>query len=797
MKLLTTFLALVGIAFGTVDKWTGCFQGVETAVDYLTFNLTNPTDYYGNLCTNKVYTISMYAAAKLYCSIREIQAGYDYFNQECQEYGEGLTLVPYSDIEPLLTDEYMKSLTVADYNDYEKGTVFNGPVLITRSYWKTARDTWVDFDIETAEYPHAYGWAMYGFWGGILLIGIINRLITSFFQSRRLKAMDDVEEGQNSSVKRRDELPGFIKFVYDWIRANLIIPAAFGSHHSRPVLWMTIPTRMETIIIVTFYVMNFILCCVGYKIFNPNLYYSNGQQGWRYIADRTGIISYACLPWLWMFAGRNNIFLWLTGWSFATFNIFHRHIARWATLCAIVHSINWSVLEGEFGYFAESWTEQYWYMGGMATITMSLLVFFSFMWFRVKSYEVFLLIHISLSVVTLVGLYYHTIIFDGEYNPYLWPPIAIWSFDRAARLFRWVYCNLHMKSSHSLMTTKASITYSQRGDFIRLELIPGSTLLQPGPGQHYFLYQPIKWKGWENHPFTLAGYERIDDTEEAQTVAGMEQLNSAAEKEIPSNTEGSSSRHSSDIGQPLPHGQRTVSNASGGKQKLTFLIRPFSSWTRRLREECLKSPTGIITPHIFLEGPYGEKSPLHTFEHVVFIVGGTGISGALPYMQDHAKRVALDARQQSGAAEGKVSSLTRNITFVWSTKQTSMIKDIVAQDLQPYIGRDDVHLHLHATSCGNGRLTSVDAANSGNEDLEIILPTNASTTNIDIAYGRPNIQGTILGVIDKMNDTDTVGRRIAILTCGPAGMADEARAAVHMALKQGKRGVEYIEETFG
>ncbi|KAH0842693.1 putative ferric-chelate reductase (Fre2) [Fonsecaea pedrosoi] len=347
------------------------------------------------------------------------------------------------------------------------------------------------------------------------------------------------------------------------------------------------------------------------------------------------------------------------------------------------------------------------------------------------------------------------------------------------------------------MTTKASITYSQQGDFIRLQLIPGSTLLQPGPGQHYFLYQPIKWKGWENHPFTLAGYERIDDTEEAETVAGMEQLNSAAEKEIPSNTEGSSSGHSSDIGQPMPHGQRTVSDASGGKQKLTFLIRPFSSWTRRLREECLKSPTGIITPHIFLEGPYGERSPLHTFEHVVFIVGGTGISGALPYMQDHAKRVALNARQQSGAAEGKVSTLTRNITFVWSTKQTSMIKDIVAQELQPYIGRDDVHLHLHATSRGSGRLTSVDAANSGNEDLEIIPRTNASTTNINIIYGRPNIQGTILGVIDKMNDTDTAGRRIAILTCGPAGMADEARAAVHMALKQGKRGVEYIEETFG
>jgi ferric-chelate reductase len=75
------------------------------------------------------------------------------------------------------------------------------------------------------------------------------------------------------------------------------------------------------------------------------------------------------------------------------------------------------------GYFAESWTEQYWYMGGLvrssaptlshksfvnigqATIAMSLIVLFSFMWFRVRSYELFLLIHIALSVVTLVGLF--------------------------------------------------------------------------------------------------------------------------------------------------------------------------------------------------------------------------------------------------------------------------------------------------------------------------------------------------------------------------------------------------------
>jgi ferric-chelate reductase len=347
------------------------------------------------------------------------------------------------------------------------------------------------------------------------------------------------------------------------------------------------------------------------------------------------------------------------------------------------------------------------------------------------------------------------------------------------------------------MTTKASATYSEQGDFIRLELIPGSTLLQPGPGQHYFLYQPMKWKGWENHPFTLAGYERIEDTEEAQTEAGMPQLNSPAEKEIPGSSAGSSSGQS--IGPALPHGQRTVFHDSRGQQKLTFLVRPFGSWTRRLREECLQSPSGIITPHIFLEGPYGERSPLHTFEHVVFIVGGTGISGALPYMQDHAKRVADDARQRAGAAEGKRSTLTRNITFVWSTKQASMIRDVAAQELRPYIGRGDVRVHLYATSRANVRLASMEPLppNSGDKEFKIMPPTDADSSNINIAYGRPDIQGTILGVIDEMNDTGAAGGRIAILTCGPAGMADEARAAVHKALKQGKRCVEYIEEAFG
>lgn len=40
-----------------------------------------------------------------------------------------------------------------------------------------------------------------------------------------------------------------------------------------------------------------------------------------------------------------------------------------------------------------------------ATVTMSFLLLFSSVWLRKRAYEVFLLIHIVMSVLTLVGLW--------------------------------------------------------------------------------------------------------------------------------------------------------------------------------------------------------------------------------------------------------------------------------------------------------------------------------------------------------------------------------------------------------
>ncbi|RMD42017.1 hypothetical protein DV735_g3125, partial [Chaetothyriales sp. CBS 134920] len=302
--------------------------------------------------------------------------------------------------------------------------------------------------------------------------------------------------------------------------------------------------------------------------------------------------------------------------------------------------------------------------------------------------------------------------------------------------------------SSGVTNTKTSATYVKDGDFLRVEIVPGSHILKPGPGQHYFLYQPVSWRGWENHPFTLAGCGKIEASSQ--------------------------------------QGERSLFRDAVGQQKLTFFIRPFDGWTKRLRDQCLKSATGTITPHMFIEGPYGENASLSTYENVVFIVGGSGIAGALPYLQEYLRL----------KAENK--TLTRDITVVWSARQAAMIQDIAANELKPMIGREDIRFHFHVTTKRGFRALKDKLRGGSDSEKEVKTSSSSSSEDeINIESGRPSIRHAILGTIQEVNNAGSAGGRIAIMTCGPGGMADEARAAVHAALKQGQRGVEYFEEAFG
>lgn len=127
--------------------------------------------------------------------------------------------------------------------------------------------------------------------------------------------------------------------------------------------------------------------------------------------------------------------------------------------------------------------------------------------------------------------------------------------------------------------------------------------------------------------------------------------------------------------------------------QLTFLLRPFDGWTGMLRDDCLKSPSGGFRPKIFIEGPYGRSNHLHLYENILFIVGGTGVSGAIPYPRDHVYRTKSQLKTSKGS-----DFRTSKITLIWATKHSAMIHDIASRESQPVIGRDDIKVKFFATS---------------------------------------------------------------------------------------------------
>lgn len=147
--------------------------------------------------------------------------------------------------------------------------------------------------------------------------------------------------------------------------ALIIDPPLFGHRHDTPVLFglALMPTRGQALFVFYFIAINTVLPAVNYQYADPNTWYPG--DGWRWmcmlISNRLGLLSFANLPLVFLYAGRNNLLLWVTGWSHPTFLLVHRWIAAIATLQAILHSIIYLDVYIKNGTHANESREPYWY----------------------------------------------------------------------------------------------------------------------------------------------------------------------------------------------------------------------------------------------------------------------------------------------------------------------------------------------------------------------------------------------------------------------------------------------------
>lgn len=404
-----------------------------------------------------------------------------------------------------------------------------------------------------------------------------------------------------------------VPFPQRWttlFNAWIIDPPAIGKHHKVPILWglTNMPTRGQALFISYLIILNVILNAVGISSRQPNAWFtSTSQEIVTYITNRAGCLSFANIPLLILYAGRNNVLIWLTNWSHETFLMVHRYIAGIATLQAVLHSAIYLQLKVASGVHSSESKLPYWYWGAIATISMSILLPMSILPLRRMMYEVFLLWHIAISVLVVVGCYLHIIDrFQHQwgYEVWIYVSMAVWAFDRILRFLRLARNGLRW----------ATISVIDE-DYIRIDV---EGVARNG---HAYLYFPtLTWRVWENHPFSVAStmlHSKLDRPEK-------QPLNSDIEK---NGSHVMSSSRSSDR-----DSDRTQHNEAP-KLALTFLLRIRGGLTAMLRAR-QKIP-------VLVESGYGAHPDLSEHPTLICVAGGVGVTAVLPLLRAHAGRSRL------------------------------------------------------------------------------------------------------------------------------------------------------------
>ena len=382
----------------------------------------------------------------------------------------------------------------------------------------------------------------------------------------------------------------------------------------------------------------------------PNRWYlsASGSQGEiiRYLADRTGILCLANLPLLILYAGRNNVLLFLTNWSHGTFLLLHRWVAWMLTIQASIHAILYTVQYAAGGYFAEESKAPYWIWGTVAVLCMSILLFSSIYPIRQKLYEVFLAWHQIMAIFALVGAYWHIMKLFGRdegYINWLYIAIAVWGFERTMRLLR--------LARNGIKTARVTIIDD---DYLRVDIENTS-----GGGHAYLYFPTLTWRVWENHPFSVASavLPTPDDA--------IQHLKATPNKDIEKLGSLASSSSDSDSDDRRDH--------SAPKVGLTFLLRTKLGITAKLGKH--------TTLPVLVENAYGPHGDLSEYARLICIAGGVGVTACVPYLRAHAgeRKLFWGARSQ-GVVDAMAATLAGVEQHVF-VGQRMDIADVLSKEL--------------------------------------------------------------------------------------------------------------------
>jgi len=426
-------------------------------------------------------------------------------------------------------------------------------------------------------------------------------------------------------------------------RSIFIYPATFGRHHRTPVAGGLVPTRGQSLYILLISFLNLILLVAPYTITQPQASFTTkSKQLLSVIGNRAGTMAMGNVVVLFLFSSRNSVLLYLTNWSYSTYLLLHRWLGYWAVLHTVVHSaMLWSYYVKAGTYSAEV-LRLYWIWGIVGTVAMCALIPFSLLKFRQQFYEFFIVSHIALSLLFLVGYYYHiwyVYTYNWGYEIWMFVAAGIWALERLIRIGRMIF----QGSSTAVVT----VIPDADSEYIKLD-IEGKDLKA---GVAYLCFPTLSWRFWETHPFSISG----SGSGPQQELLRTSQSNSVSDL-----SPGPERIH--EKGASVYATASTVANGTrfqGPNSSTWFFARTRSGITKALKDKASGSDGKRVQLRVLIDGPYNHSGRVHSqiaqCSSILCIAGGVGITACLPFLRE---------------------SETKDIKLFWSSRKSGLITDL-------------------------------------------------------------------------------------------------------------------------
>lgn len=315
-----------------------------------------------------------------------------------------------------------------------------------------------------------------------------------------------------------------------------------------------------------------------------------------------------------------------------------------------------------------------------------------------------------------------------------WAPVYVWILDRVLRVLRICVFNPTIKP------TTATVSYDESTNMLRVEVPCRFPLFKYSPGKFCYLSVMSDARFWESHPFTIASVTDVRVVPGSKLQDEQVPLLGADGIEV-------------DDQEPATTTARTKCTT------LTFLIRPYDSFTARMRDLAAAEWPHRATPQVLVDGPYGHSHPLQMFDHVVFIVGGSGVVSPLSYL----KRLTGPKRR------------TKSVQIHWAVREPEFAAEVVLNDMRKAVEDSAFSIDLYFST-----------------ESQRNVHVGGVPSDVTSHYKRrPDARHIIISAADRA-DNDS----LAVVACGPARMADDARNSVIEAMDRGLCDIDYFEESF-